>query len=450
MAVIAGAGFSRAISPLMPLTDELGHRAASRAQLDATRWTSGSISFESWLSRLAEDQPDLPEARNLENRSVFVRLTEAVAEELVDVERFVVETAPPAWLLRFVGLLHATKTPMVTFNYDSLVEQAVHAHELTDWSDQARGGRISAGDIVDHIPPIPPGRFAAEIHSTFRLLKLHGSLDWWWVPGDESAATLVREPLWREFGVGPSRIDQHLSRELVGRSRFIVPPMALKASYYTNPVTRELWRRAGAAIASSERVALIGYSLPLTDLSVTGMLVDHLAEEAELVIVNPDPGPVMASLARLGVEASRITAVDGQDAIATFVDELEAEVCASHARDLTSLDEDLPLIAAWSPGHGAAIVSLEVDGDSAVLTAEPPNPDLDPFRARSGSDATPIHAAALRESAKRATRIQVKWHSGAVQDVVQHAEIARETGYSTRWMAIVPAGGPTEAGYRRI
>ena len=61
--VILGAGFSKAVDCRMPTSDELGDEV--RERLDASgnglpaELTRGS--FEEWLSRLAEDQPDLLE-----------------------------------------------------------------------------------------------------------------------------------------------------------------------------------------------------------------------------------------------------------------------------------------------------------------------------------------------------------------------------------------------------
>ncbi len=63
---ILGAGFSKAMSDAMPLTDKLGDlvlkRIASTPNFSAPRSYPGC--FEAWLSRLAEDQPDLNAASN--------------------------------------------------------------------------------------------------------------------------------------------------------------------------------------------------------------------------------------------------------------------------------------------------------------------------------------------------------------------------------------------------
>ena len=82
---VVGAGFSRAVSEHMPLTDELGEAALERLhgllppRLALDQLPDG-LSFEAWLSQLATDQPYLPDAENTENRAAFQRISEVIAE----------------------------------------------------------------------------------------------------------------------------------------------------------------------------------------------------------------------------------------------------------------------------------------------------------------------------------------------------------------------------------
>ncbi len=78
---VLGAGFSHALSEEMPLTDELGNSILERLgrTLDAP-FAGGS--FETWLSRLAEHQPDLSFAENMENQARFARISELLAQLL--------------------------------------------------------------------------------------------------------------------------------------------------------------------------------------------------------------------------------------------------------------------------------------------------------------------------------------------------------------------------------
>jgi hypothetical protein len=80
---VLGSGFSRALSPEMPLTDELGSQVAARLGLDLT-FEGGD--FEVWLSRLAEDQLDLTQSENLANRAQFAKASGIVASVLAEAE----------------------------------------------------------------------------------------------------------------------------------------------------------------------------------------------------------------------------------------------------------------------------------------------------------------------------------------------------------------------------
>ena len=81
---VVGAGFSRAVSDQMPLTDELGEAALERLRsvlpprLALERLPKG-MNFEAWLSQLAGDQPYLSDAENAENRAAFLRFSEEIA-----------------------------------------------------------------------------------------------------------------------------------------------------------------------------------------------------------------------------------------------------------------------------------------------------------------------------------------------------------------------------------
>jgi hypothetical protein len=175
--LILGAGFSRAISHAAPLTDELGDLVVSRIRDDrlpapARGFEGGS--FETWLSRLAEDQPDLSVEANLLNRHWFARVTKAIHEIIAERELEILGADPPTWLPQLLGIAHAQRMTVLTFNYDTLVEHTVMAHQLFDWEHSQRA---TWHDIVDHLPPLPPqpSRVGGALAKTFQFVKLHGS-----------------------------------------------------------------------------------------------------------------------------------------------------------------------------------------------------------------------------------------------------------------------------------
>lgn len=74
--------------------------------------------------------------------------------------------------------------------------------------------------------------------SPLRLLKLHGSLTWFWSTGDPTGSTLEAW-LPEQYGdLAQCRL------QVPGREPFLVPPTTLKSPYLQMPLVREIWRQA--------------------------------------------------------------------------------------------------------------------------------------------------------------------------------------------------------------
>jgi hypothetical protein len=160
---------------------------------------------------------------------------------------------------------------------------------------------------------------------SIRLIKLHGSVDAWWVPGDETGATMgTFRPLpWGEE-TRPEQWDPDLQPS--GREPFIIPPVSSKSPFYRNPITRHLWRDAAQALAT-ERVSIVGYSVPLTDLTTANMLEHSIGRlnrgnaVQQIDVVDPYPKAALESLAGLGVPDSKIRLFED---VSQWVDDLVA------------------------------------------------------------------------------------------------------------------------------
>ena len=268
---------------------------------------------------------------NLQNAALFRKVTESIHEIMTRIEAEVLSEPKAWWLARFVGVLHATKATIITFNYDTLLECATSA--VIDYEANCR---VMSFNLLDGVPPVAyqAGAFFASAEAdTFRLLKLHGSLDTYWVPGDISGATISRLSGIEQWisPEPPERLAARRHRLVPGRSPFVVPPASAKSSFYNNPVSRELWRAASQRLHKADCVAVVGYSIPPTDLVTNGMLGDTLAEgNAHVVVVNPS-ATVVQRIADIGVSRSRIQYISS---CADYVNHLEAAVCQSVAQRL--------------------------------------------------------------------------------------------------------------------
>ncbi len=336
--VVLGAGFSRALSEDMPLTDRLGDLIVEELQYEGlipdelvpqglpepsptwatARFASGQ--FETWLSRMAEDQPYLRQEENLANRRLFnlcaASLVNIIEEKVAACFK---EALSQPWFLPLLGALHARRATVATFNQDTLIERAVEEAGLPDW-DKAEWHlarpqpTISWTDVTDGLPPPPAlGGWPNDApKQSFHLYKLHGSTNWFWLPRDPSGSSLVSWWLAGEAQGEASRPNEASARRrfLPGAVPFVVPPTSTKSGFYDNPTVEELWRSARAALAKARRVALVGYSLPATDIVTSNLLRTSLVDQssgAPIEIVNPRPGPVEAHLLELGVEQGRIS-----------------------------------------------------------------------------------------------------------------------------------------------
>lgn len=332
--VILGAGFSKAVHDDFPVLSELAKCVLPRIEDHAAPSTRpmvrelrrvvepspGSedgppVDFEGWLSRLATDQPHLSAAENLERRALFARAATAIRSVLLEAHNkaFRPDRSGALWpldLVRLLGLHHAT---VITMNYDLIIE-TLGPEVLRPWQHPLTHGEdwcesLYAADLFQGLPPTdppPPQEFPVSnplnggsprprrVPETLRLLKLHGSVDWFASPTDPAGVTLIRRDLY-----GGAQNDDHP----FGREPFLVPPDANKSPYFSNPLVREIWLRARSALEQADSVTLVGYSLPATDTTFGGLLADGLAgRSVPKVVVDKRPDSVVTRLRTLGLE----------------------------------------------------------------------------------------------------------------------------------------------------
>jgi hypothetical protein len=401
LVVILGAGFSKAVHEALPTTDALGEKVRQRLDdVDQARFPAAPFEdgrFEEWLSYLADEQPHLTEDRTLEARALLYRVTRTLRTVLSEAQAEALGSGAPRWLSWLLSVLHQKRATVITTNYDNLVECCVEGHHRPRGSFVNYSHRmVNEERILDGLPrradllerqetelaleqiAQPGGRLGRMLAgsspiSTFRLLKLHGSLSWYWVPGDPTGSTLQR---WLLPGLFGSPEETGTSSPRIGPpglEPFIVPPAALKSQYLRNPVVREIWQRAYQALTSATRVAIIGYSITPADTSFSGMIADALgARDVKVEVVNVEPSPVWEHLGRLGVPETTGGRVDGKDCVARWVgaevDKLSLNVL-SILRTGEGLDGEAKLLVA-SRGGQAAICSVgspdDFDGDAVL------------------------------------------------------------------------------------
>jgi hypothetical protein len=460
---VLGAGFSRAISRVMPLTDDLGHAVLEELRdrlpprLAVTDFPSG-LNFEAWLSQLAADQPYLSDGENAQNRAAFLLFSEAIASILGDRVNEVLTGDYPEWLLQFVSTAHHSRATVVTFNYDPLLECMV-ATPTGILGNPSLQGEVWPGvswtELSGGLPPWAPGdaRWASQRVETLRLLKLHGSLNWYWRPGDASGISVARRTLPGYFRSPAPYSEEQRRREVPGRSPFVVPPASSKSDYYLNPIIKEMWSQAADRLRTADRVVLIGYSLPPTDVTFSNMLRESLqGRHCDVTVVDFNPEPVRGRLLSLGIEDSRVSSIGlGETAVEDFVGKWATEQSATVLKHLRRLaGNDTSLLMAW--GDRAAyspVEALELGPRGVTAVGTRIYNSLALATGLNSRRALTLEEVANRlggQSDPAALALQAKTDSTEPQPVVGVHDYATNTGRgSGKWLLLQVAATPPPA-----
>jgi hypothetical protein len=404
----------------MPLTDALGNLALEHARLAAdprVPWEGFRFgNLETWLSRLAEDQPDLDIPQNLENRALFFRMTEAMMSVLTARQGVAQASSLPQWLDRFVRLVSHTHADVITLNYDTLVEDAVDRAGLENL-----GSRISvnSSSLLADVPIEQNGQMLyqpwMEPGLCSRLLKLHGSLDWYWSPGQPSVRRIqIPRPQ------DDPRLHTLAERSAAGLVRFVVPPTSLKSGYYSNSVTSRVWQRAAESLRSADRVHLMGYSAPRTDFVVSGMLFDSLrTTRSTVVVANPRPASVRDALVQVGLDRGRIESISGVGAISTLVNRYRDELASNVVEQLEDLRSqgkaDWPVVVGWAYSRLLVVKKVRIGADGIVVSGRPlriqgPGADVESMKPMRVSDVLAVASASRRQRTRsRLTVLRKGW-----------------------------------------
>lgn len=271
---ILGAGFSRAINDDMPLLGDL--QAGVESELRNRNIEVGDDlvaidNVERWLTVLADPAPWPSSSQQMRYAALFNDVSQAIHGVVTAMQIRTSVLPAPEWLLQLVRYWDRTGATVITFNYDGLVELA--------YLDVMEPGGVYWPWNLYAVPITPAwlrvGGTGRQRMQTFRLLKLHGSLDWWYSGPDAEQSDPIywlgwsghfgegTTPLWGEWG-GAQLVEDKLP--------MLVPPAATKTPFYKNRLLAAQWVQAGEALQGADELVLMGYSAPVTDLTVTSLI----------------------------------------------------------------------------------------------------------------------------------------------------------------------------------
>ena len=146
------------------------------------------------------------------------------------------------------------------------------------------------------------------------LLKLHGSYNW---------LTLIHDPLSDQiFYHHPSDNSSNRMNRSIGMRPLIIPPSIDKSNLARPNILRTLWQLARQAVAACDRLFIVGYSLPITDVYMNLFLSRSLPTAASIHVVNIEDKNTLAP--RIKGQLAREVTLDGsfggRNAVDRFVE----------------------------------------------------------------------------------------------------------------------------------
>jgi len=288
---ILGAGFSNAIHAAMPLLGELTEQVWSRARelLTGNQEPPFRDNIELLLSYLAQNHPWLSEAKNLRNTAAFLDLAAEVGQRITAAEKQALADPCPEWLATLVRRWYNAQSAVITLNYDTLAERAAQT--------ALKGGGVRFD--VDAIYGVPLTLAAQRITTmitgtgepSLHLYKLHGSANWFYSGRSEYGGEQIYL-VGTYCGWSNQRESESTGFQdpVVDKVPLIVPPAADKAALFEHETVRALWALSGKALQKADAVYCLGYSLPVTDLTMHMLLVTNApTPKVPFYPVNTDP-----------------------------------------------------------------------------------------------------------------------------------------------------------------
>ena len=281
-------GDFKAIHEQMPLLGELGEALKERVDIPGYVTASGD-NVELWLTYLSQTQPWISQPVNLRNKALFLELTQEIGFILKNRESTQGIDCPP-WLMSLVSCWHKSESIVITLNYDTLIERVARMIKIGD-NDSLAHDQIYPVEFQD-VRRSAMSWGSTEV-LTFTLAKLHGSVNWYYSGADSYyGEPIYSSPVAAWDCTYKCQEDQGLKASS-DKVPLIVPPTTEKVLYFQHETMRRMWATAGEALQSATHLVCIGYSLPVTDLSLQFFLRSCRQHgKIPLTIVNKDEGIV--------------------------------------------------------------------------------------------------------------------------------------------------------------
>ena len=290
---ILGAGFSKSVNDAMPvmrdLSDEIIPAIRQRDPVFANRLEDLGANVELWMSYLSQSQPWLTQEDIHYNLSMATFIRKQL-RKIIDAQTWkTAQFDTPDWFDRLLKDWHRNKVLVATLNYDTLVERASRGLQVSETVKTILPDQIYPPFFENVDARTGSGLWAREPLETFTLLKLHGSMNWFYSGRPEFyGETILYEdvpPLGSDF----QDAEERRREQTRDKDTLIIPPVTEKTTYFQNETVSRLWHEAAEGLKRAHRIFVIGYSLPTSDLGMRLFLATMRQNpDAEVFVVDVD------------------------------------------------------------------------------------------------------------------------------------------------------------------
>jgi hypothetical protein len=297
---LLGAGFSKWFHPSMPLLKDLTDLILNEPtladridKLGLMPVCKSAAGIEALLSHTSIAYPWKSQAEVFEELALYELAVYQIADYLNKL-MYVLPADLPDAARRIFEFWKEHRSVVLTFNYDTIVENGLSKLQQASWSVY---WRLPAKLIAQRGEQHPFGvlggledevilRSLAEPDNYPTILKLHGSHNWLIPDGSVGAD---------EIYYYRRHIEAGQSFRLTGLKPFIIPPSVDKSTLTKPNLISKMWLMARNFIETCDRLFIIGYSLPVSDTYVNLFLSKSLRSHTEVILVNNDDSDEFSS-----------------------------------------------------------------------------------------------------------------------------------------------------------
>ena len=311
----------------MPTMDELGDEVIR--PLEQASAIGGSAIYipsilrelgnvESWMTYLSQPQPWLREETYHRHLALARDIRRGIRDAIARYKASAMQQALPSWLPTLIRQWHLSQVSVITLNYDTIIESACRA-PVTEDSREIFPQEVYPPYFAGIGSRSGAGFFGSRKLETFNYFKLHGSANWYYSGRDDFYGETIFCSVVPPWEAGSSQEEIFPPPAARDKEYLIIPPVTDKLTYFNNETVRRLWQEAQNALWSADRIFIIGYSLPPSDLGMRFFLQDGQPNEitkAPVYIIDRDE-EVVGRYEQLLPRQNVIGEFSGRDTVVT-------------------------------------------------------------------------------------------------------------------------------------